>query len=128
MSIQRACRFCGRRLRGTMPGAMTIMLDGQPFDAAIALCSEHTIDVRRVLDAMARRSVVAQQAREVDVTTRLRPVGDAMTEHFGSVPRDAPAFRRESLGEWPVDAQVAVPLPHRRRTTFGGWRRGAKPY
>ena len=145
--IQRFCRFCGYRLRGNAPGAMTILLDGQPLDASIVICPRHAIQVQQVLETLRQHSAVAQRAQALDVTTQLRPVGDALTEHFAAVPREA--WRRPprvladatiteiSINNEPSifpgvgppvvvgrDAQAEVPLPprnHRRR--LGGWRR-----
>lgn len=129
VSIQRTCRHCGRRMHGTTPGAITIMLDGQPLEASIVLCSEGAIDVRRALDQIinrAHRRAVADHARRLDLaartpdqTTILRPPSDAMTEHFAT----AKAALDESMPRtWPP--RVAVPLPERRRpTVLASWRR-----
>jgi hypothetical protein len=104
MSLLRACQFCGRRMRGVTPGAMTILLDGQPLDVAVVLCSEHSMEIRRVLDALRQRSTVAQQARAVDVTQRLTPVSDAETEHFARAKQliDDDRRRHATLGQWPI--------------------------
>lgn len=137
MSIQRTCQACGRRLHGTTPGAITILVDGQPLDAAIVLCGTDAVNVRRVLDKLRGQGRVADQARHVHIdapTQQLRPVPDAVTEQFRTLPRDAiAAFNRETHGTWPpqrapVDAQVAVPLNREAANTvtksFGrSWRR-----
>lgn len=147
MSIQRGCQFCGKRLRGVVPGAMTIELDGAPPDAAIVLCTEHAIEVRRVLDELRHRSIVAQHARAVDITqpqtriagapTELFPlVGDTMPAHLATLPPgtlrrsdlDEQIFEQEAHGRWPQDrsARLPVPLsrePARRPTPLLGWRK-----
>jgi hypothetical protein len=97
MSLQRGCQFCGRRLRGTTPGAMTILIDGQPLDASIVVCGEHALEIRRVLDALRQRSIVAQHARAMDVTQLTTRVTAAPTEQFPAVTA-------------PLSAQLPMPL------------------
>src|SRR5690349_24897998 len=132
VSLQRGCQFCGKRLRGVTPGAMTILLDGQPLDAAVVICTEHAIEVRRVLDMLRQRSIVAQHARAIDVTQPIARVGSAPTERFPKVAVDPAAFRQESLGQVaPVDAQLPVPLqprrPRRNLTSMRGVWRSERP-
>lgn len=117
---------------------MTIILDGQPLDAAVVVCTHDAIEIRRVLDMLRQRSVVAQQARSVQITAQLTPVTDALTEHFERVPREIwqrpdtvikEHFDQETHGHWqpaPIDAQIPVPLsrpPEQRPTPLLGWRR-----
>lgn len=132
MSIQRACQHCGKRLHGTTPGAVTIMLDGQPLEASIVLCAEGAIDVRRALDQIisrAHRRAVAQHAQRLnlasrapDQTTILRPPADAMTEHFATAKAllDESGFQRETHGAWMRPALDDVAQQRRRSL---GWRR-----
>jgi len=136
MSLLRACQFCGHRMRGIVPGAMTILMDGQPLDASVVLCAEHGMEVRRVLDMLRQRSTVAQHARSVDVTQPLTPVVTAPTEMFPKIAIDERGYRRESLGEWrpdgPLDdgrGMIPVPVPPRPRRNLGGLRAlGRRPY
>jgi len=124
VSIQRTCRHCGRRFHGTTPGAMTIMLDGQPFEAAIVLCAEGAIDVRRALDELlsrAHRRAVAQHAQRLNLTPRtpdqtaiLRAPSAAETEHFAAAKAliDEDRYRQETQGTWPPRV-TTVPEPRR---------------
>lgn len=119
MSLQRGCQFCGRRLRGTMPGACTIMFDGQPLDASVVLCGEHAHEIVRVLSEMRQRSIIAQQARSVAVTQQITRVPDAVTEHYATLPAElAERFDREAHGRWflrPALEVVASNADDRRR-------------
>lgn len=71
-----------------MPGACTIMFDGQPLDASVVLCGEHAHEIVRVLSEMRQRSIIAQQARSVAVTQQITRVPDAVTEHYATLPAD----------------------------------------
>lgn len=118
MSLQRGCQFCGRRLRGTMPGACTIMFDGQPLDASVVLCGEHAHEIVRVLSEMRQRSIIAQQARSVAVTQQITRVPDAVTEHYATLPADlAERFDREAHGRWPdcSELETVVSNAYNRR-------------
>jgi hypothetical protein len=132
VSLLRACQFCGRRMRGVTPGAMTILLDGQPLDVAVVLCAEHGMEIRRVLDGLRTRSTVAQQAREVDVTQRLMPVADAVTEHFARAKQliTEDQYRHAALGQpLAVVPTPAAPRPRPRRNiaSLRGWRQPQSP-
>lgn len=118
MSLQRGCQFCGRRMRGVTPGAMTILVDGQPIDAAIVVCGEHALEIRRVLDALRQRSVVAQHARALDVTQITTRVTAAPTEQFPTVTAALDA-------QLPMPLQRPEPQRHARRnlaTMRNVWR------
>lgn len=108
MSLQRGCQFCGRRMRGVTPGALTILLDGQPLDAAIVLCAEHGVEIRRVLDMLRQRSTIAQHARALDVTVVNQQAINAPTELFPAIPNAVVVPLQHAPA--PVDARLPMPL------------------
>ena len=112
MSLQRGCQFCGRRMRGVTPGALTILIDGQPLDAAIVLCSQDAIEVRRVLELLRQHSTVAQQARSVAVTQQITRIPDAVTEHYATLPPGT--FLRPALEAVANNADDRRRWPRRR--------------